>query len=48
MSRTGRYKWMPITGASVVGSALLAFSGCTSTPVLGRRGDHFFFGAGWA
>lgn len=26
MSRTGRYKWMPITGALVVGSALLAFS----------------------
>jgi EmrB/QacA subfamily drug resistance transporter len=26
MARTGRYKWMPITGALVVGSALLAFS----------------------
>jgi MFS family permease len=26
MARTGRYKWMPITGAFVVGSALLAFS----------------------
>jgi EmrB/QacA subfamily drug resistance transporter len=26
MSRTGRYKWMPITGALVVGLALLAFS----------------------
>jgi EmrB/QacA subfamily drug resistance transporter len=26
MSRTGRYKWMPITGAAVVGLALLAFS----------------------
>jgi EmrB/QacA subfamily drug resistance transporter len=26
MSRTGRYKWMPITGAAVVGVALLAFS----------------------
>jgi EmrB/QacA subfamily drug resistance transporter len=26
MSRTGRYKWMPITGAVVVGGALFAFS----------------------
>jgi MFS family permease len=26
MSRTGRYKWMPITGAVVVGGALYAFS----------------------
>jgi EmrB/QacA subfamily drug resistance transporter len=26
MSRTGRYKWMPITGALVVGGALFAFS----------------------
>ncbi len=26
MSRTGRYKWMPITGALVVGLALYAFS----------------------
>jgi EmrB/QacA subfamily drug resistance transporter len=26
MSRTGRYKWMPITGALVVGAALFAFS----------------------
>jgi len=26
MVRTGRYKWMPITGALVVGSALFAFS----------------------
>jgi MFS family permease len=26
MARTGRYKWMPITGALVVGSALYAFS----------------------
>jgi EmrB/QacA subfamily drug resistance transporter len=26
MSRTGRYKWMPITGAAVVGCALFAFS----------------------
>jgi EmrB/QacA subfamily drug resistance transporter len=26
MVRTGRYKWMPITGALVVGGALLAFS----------------------
>jgi EmrB/QacA subfamily drug resistance transporter len=26
MVRTGRYKWMPITGALVVGAALLAFS----------------------
>ncbi|HET9648473.1 MAG TPA: DHA2 family efflux MFS transporter permease subunit [Microlunatus sp.] len=26
MSRTGRYKWMPITGSLVVGAALYAFS----------------------
>jgi EmrB/QacA subfamily drug resistance transporter len=26
MSRTGRYKWMPITGALLVGGALFAFS----------------------
>jgi EmrB/QacA subfamily drug resistance transporter len=26
MARTGRYKWMPITGALVVGGALFAFS----------------------
>src|SRR4029453_7537912 len=26
MSRTGRYKWIPITGALVVGAALFAFS----------------------
>jgi EmrB/QacA subfamily drug resistance transporter len=26
MARTGRYKWMPITGALVVGTALFAFS----------------------
>jgi EmrB/QacA subfamily drug resistance transporter len=26
MVRTGRYKWMPITGAAVVGGALFAFS----------------------
>lgn len=26
MSRTGRYKWMPITGALVVGGALFSFS----------------------
>jgi EmrB/QacA subfamily drug resistance transporter len=26
MSRTGRYKWMPVSGAVVVGGALLAFS----------------------
>lgn len=26
MARTGRYKWMPITGALVVGAALFAFS----------------------
>jgi EmrB/QacA subfamily drug resistance transporter len=26
MTRTGRYKWMPITGALVVGAALFAFS----------------------
>jgi len=26
MARTGRYKWMPITGAAVAGAALFAFS----------------------
>jgi MFS family permease len=26
MTRTGRYKWMPITGAAVVGGAFFAFS----------------------
>ena len=26
MARTGRYKWMPITGAALVGGALFAFS----------------------
>jgi hypothetical protein len=26
MARTGRYKWMPVTGAAVVGAALVAFS----------------------
>ena len=29
MARTGRYKWMPISGALLVGAALLAFSRLT-------------------
>src|SRR5829696_9705301 len=47
MSRTGRYKWMPITGSIVVGGALLAFSRIqvdTTYPVLAVI--MFAFGAG--
>ncbi|HYP44778.1 MAG TPA: MDR family MFS transporter [Propionibacteriaceae bacterium] len=47
MSRTGRYKWMPIAGATLVGSALFAFSRLqvdTSYPSIGVI--MFFFGAG--
>ena len=32
MSRTGRYKWMPITGSALVGSALFA-----AVPAPGRH-----------
>jgi predicted MFS family arabinose efflux permease len=47
MSRTGRYKWMPISGAILVGGALVAFSqlridtAYTTVAVI-----MFFFGAG--
>src|ERR687897_1374795 len=47
MSRTGRYKWMPITGSAVVGAALVALSRIqvdTTYPVL--AGIMFAVGAG--
>ncbi|HEX8509898.1 MAG TPA: MDR family MFS transporter [Propionibacteriaceae bacterium] len=47
MARTGRYKWMPIAGATLVGGALLAFSGLqvdTSYGIIAVI--MFFFGAG--
>ena len=47
MSRTGRYKWMPITGAGVVGGALLAFSRlAVDTPYWVAALIMFAFGAG--
>ncbi|HZA31027.1 MAG TPA: DHA2 family efflux MFS transporter permease subunit [Propionibacteriaceae bacterium] len=47
MSRTGRYKWMPITGAIVVGGALLAFSRlAVDTPYWVVALNMFAFGAG--
>ena len=48
MTRTGRYKWMPITGAAiVVGGALFAFSRLRSTPRTGSLALIMFaFGAG--
>jgi EmrB/QacA subfamily drug resistance transporter len=47
MSRTGRYKWMPITGAVLVGLALLALSRLqVDTPYLLIAGMMFVFGAG--
>jgi EmrB/QacA subfamily drug resistance transporter len=47
MSRTGRYKWMPISGAILVGAALLAFSRLSiDTPYLQIAVIMFFFGAG--
>jgi EmrB/QacA subfamily drug resistance transporter len=47
MSRTGRYKWMPITGAIVVGGALLAFSRlAVDTPYWEAALNMFAFGAG--
>ena len=48
MSRTGRYKWMPITGAVVVGGALLAFSRLQvgTGYWTGIAPVMFFFGAG--
>jgi EmrB/QacA subfamily drug resistance transporter len=47
MSRTGRYKWMPVSGAIIVGAALYAFSMLaidTSYWVIALI--MFFFGAG--
>jgi MFS family permease len=47
MSRTGRYKWMPIAGAILVGGALFAFSRLSvDTPYLQIAVIMFFFGAG--
>jgi EmrB/QacA subfamily drug resistance transporter len=47
MVRTGRYKWMPITGAVVVGGALLAFSRlAVDTPYWTIALIMFCFGAG--
>jgi EmrB/QacA subfamily drug resistance transporter len=47
MSRTGRYKWMPITGAIVVGGALVAFSRlAVDTPYWTAALIMFAFGAG--
>ncbi len=47
MARTGRYKWMPIAGAILVGGALFSFSRLaidTSYPYIAVT--MFFFGAG--
>ena len=47
MSRTGRYKWMPITGAAVVGGALYAFSHLhVETPYWHIALNMFAFGVG--
>ncbi len=47
MSRTGRYKWMPITGALVVGGALYAFSHlAVDTPYWMIALNMFAFGFG--
>ncbi len=47
MSRTGRYKWMPISGAILVGGALFAFSRlAVDTPYWTIAIIMFFFGAG--
>jgi EmrB/QacA subfamily drug resistance transporter len=47
MSRTGRYKWMPIAGAILVGGALLAFSRLSiDTAYVQIAVIMFFFGAG--
>ena len=47
MSRTGRYKWMPIGGAVIVGGALLAFSRLEVSTSYGVIAViMFFFGAG--
>jgi EmrB/QacA subfamily drug resistance transporter len=47
MARTGRYKWMPITGSLVVGGALVALSQLElDTSYLMLAVIMFFFGAG--
>jgi MFS family permease len=47
MARTGRYKWMPISGAILVGGALFAFSRLAiDTSYLYIAVTMFFFGAG--
>jgi MFS family permease len=47
MSRTGRYKWMPIAGALLVGGALSAFSRLeVATSYVVIAVIMFFFGAG--
>ena len=47
MARTGRYKWMPITGALVVGGALFAFSRLqVDTPYYMVALIMYAFGAG--
>ncbi len=47
MSRTGRYKWMPVSGAILVGGALFAFSRLQpDTSYLFVAVVMFFFGAG--
>lgn len=47
MARTGRYKWMPITGALVVGGALFAFSTLqVDTPYYVIALIMYAFGAG--
>lgn len=47
MSRTGRYKWMPISGAVLVGASLFAMSRlAVDTPYPQIAVYMFFFGAG--
>ncbi len=47
MSRTGRYKWMPIAGSLVVGGALFSLSRlAVDTPYWHLAISMFFFGAG--
>ncbi len=47
MTRTGRYKWMPISGAIIVGAALYAFSKLAiDTPYWVIALIMFLFGAG--
>jgi EmrB/QacA subfamily drug resistance transporter len=47
MSKTGRYKWMPITGAALIGVALVLFSTLTATTSPFITGVYLFvLGAG--